>query len=78
MKFETVRIHFFGEDFRCRCRRGGFFFLFVCFLLVIFLSVVGDWHKFYAYFFASYFHEQLVFYSVLTGCWVWREVSFLL
>ena len=33
MKFETVRVHFFGEDFRCRCRRGCllFFCLFVSF-----------------------------------------------
>ena len=61
MSFETVRIHFFGEDFRCRCCRGCFlFFLFVCFLLAIFLSVVGGWHKYYAYFFASYLHGKLV------------------
>ena len=41
MKFETVRVHFFGEDFRCRCRRGCL--LFFCFLLVIFcqLLVIG-------------------------------------
>ena len=59
MKFGTVRIQFFGEDFRCRCRRGCFLFFFFCccccccccFLLVIFLSVVCDWHKFYAFFF---------------------------
>ena len=30
-----------------------------------FLSVVGDWHKLYAYFFASYLHGKLV--SIL--CW---------
>ena len=63
MKFGTVRIQFFGEDFRCRCRRGCFLFFCCCccFLLVIFLSVVCDWHKFYAYFFfASYFHEKVV------------------
>lgn len=61
MTFETVRIHFFG-NFHCRCRRGCFLFCCCCccFLIVIFLSVVGDWHKFYACFFASYFHEQLV------------------
>ena len=37
------------------------FFLFVCLLLAIFLSFVGDWHKFYGYyFFASYLHGKLV------------------
>ena len=55
MSFETVRIHFFGEDFRCRYRPGCFLFCFV-FVFIIVLSVVGDWHKLYAYFFASYFH----------------------
>lgn len=76
MKFGTVRIHFLGEDFAAVAVEVASFFLFVCLfparhLLVIVLNCM-------LILFASYFHEQLCCYSVLPGCWVWREVSFLL
>ena len=47
MTFETVRIHFLGEDFRCRCRQVCLLFFVFCFVFCwsFFLSVVGDWHK---------------------------------
>ena len=61
MKFGTVRIHFLGEDFAAvAVEVASCFFVVVLFPTPFVLSVVGYWHKLYAYFFASYFQEQLV------------------
>ena len=69
MKFETVRIHFLSEDFvAVAVEIASCFFLF-CFVLFpdrhFFWSIVGEWHKLYAYvFLLVIFMENLFLFCV--------------